>query len=79
MNRFDGLEVLFGEALRKLRGKKGMSQEKLAFECGIDRTFVSMLERGVRQPTLRTIFLLSEGLGVSPSSLISQIERDIGK
>jgi transcriptional regulator with XRE-family HTH domain len=44
----------------------------LALESGIDRTFVSMLERGVRQPALSTVFALSEVLSVSPGALIDR-------
>ena len=46
-------------------------QEKLAFESGIDRTFVSMLERGIRQPSLTTIFQLSKALEVAPEQLVA--------
>ncbi len=75
MDGFDNLEVIFGNALRKHRVEKGLSQERLALECGIDRTFVSMLERGLRQPTLRTLFVLCEGLGISPSTLVHELEK----
>jgi len=65
----------FGAVLRELRLKQGLSQEKLALECGLDRTFISMLERGVRQPTLASIVALSKALGMRPSALIQRFEK----
>lgn len=51
-----------------------MSQERLSLASGMDRTFVSMLERGVRQPALSSIFALAEALGVSPAVLVAWAE-----
>lgn len=67
----------FGAVLRELRLKRGLSQEKLALESGLDRTFISMLERGVRQPTLASIVALSKALGMRPSVLIQKFERNL--
>jgi len=72
------IEVLFGEVLKELRVDRGFSQEKLAELSNLDRTYVSLLERGLRQPTLTTLFSLSKALTVSPSSIISQIELNYG-
>lgn len=44
-------EEIFGQVLRSTRKKQKMSQEKLAFQSNLDRTYISMLERGVHQPT----------------------------
>lgn len=49
-----------------------MSQKALALEAGIDRTFVSLLERGKRQPSLGTIFRLAAVLSVSPAALVAR-------
>jgi transcriptional regulator with XRE-family HTH domain len=68
----------FGAVLRELRLNRGLSQEKLAFESGLDRTFISMLERGVRQPTLASIVALSNALGMRPSTLIQKFEKKSG-
>jgi transcriptional regulator with XRE-family HTH domain len=68
------LQVAFGQVLRELRQRKGLSQEKLALECGLDRTFVSLLERGQRQPTLSSLFALAEALDVSASELVRKVE-----
>lgn len=69
------LEQTFGEVLKVLRNKKELSQEELADLAELDRTYISLLERGLRQPTLSTIFSLAKALGVSPSEFISKVQR----
>lgn len=68
------LKSAFGGVLRDLRESAGLSQEKLALESGLDRTFISMLERGLRQPTLSTIFTVAEALGKRPSAMLAKVE-----
>ena len=69
------LAKAFGQVLRTAREKRGLSQEQLALDCEIDRTYVSLLERGLRQPTITVVFRLAQSLGLRPSALIAQIER----
>jgi transcriptional regulator with XRE-family HTH domain len=69
------LFVTFGTVLRKERAKVGLSQEALALAADVDRTFVSQIERGLRQPSLMTIWKLAGALEVSPSALIERTER----
>lgn len=71
------LEVAFGKTLKSMRVAAGLSQEALALECGLDRTYISMLERGLRLPSLKTIFLLSVPFSITPSNFISQVEKNI--
>lgn len=71
------LEQAFGNAVRKLRTDRGLSQEKLAFACGRHPTFISLIERGQRSPTLRTVFLLAGALGVKPSRILAKVEASI--
>lgn len=68
------VEIAFGQILRRLRAEKKISQEKLALMTGLDRTYISLLERGMRQPTLKTMLLLSGALRVSPGQLITDVE-----
>ena len=68
------LENVFGEVMRDLRKKRGFSQEELGFETGYHRTYISLLERGLRSPTLTTIFQLATALEVKPSEIIRQVE-----
>lgn len=65
----------FGEALRARRAELGISQEQLALGSGIDRVYVSELERGRKSPTLRTICKLSFTLEVKPSALLAAAEQ----
>ena len=65
----------FGEVIRQARIRRGLSQEKLAELADLDRTFVSMIERGKRHPTLETAKSLAEALQVRLSILIASAER----
>ena len=58
-----------GINLRKFRRERGFSQEKLAFECGLHRTYISGVERGVRNPTVLVLEAIAEALEI-PSSLL---------
>lgn len=69
-----GPERAFGEVLRAQRKRVGLSQEKLAFESGFDRTSISLMERGLTSPTLRTMTRLCKLIRLSFSELASQIE-----
>lgn len=73
------LENIFGKVLKELRLASGYSQEKLALDCDLDRTYISMLERGKRQPTLKTIFTLCEKLNCSPSEMVKLVENEVGE
>lgn len=54
----------FGQRVRKLRLEAGLSQEAFADKCGLDRTYISGIERGVRNPTLEVIAVIAMGLGI---------------
>jgi len=47
----------------------------LALECDLDRTFISMLERGVRGASLDTVFSIARALDTTPSKLVSMVEK----
>lgn len=68
---------LFGKVLRELRVENKLSQEKLAEYCELDRTYISLLERGLRQPTITTIFKLAKALKIKPSTLIEKVEDNV--
>ncbi len=72
-------EVAFGQILKRYRKKAGLSQEKLAAESELDRTYISLLERGLRQPSLTTILLLSEPLQISPCELVASVSEILNK
>jgi transcriptional regulator with XRE-family HTH domain len=70
-----GPERAFGDVLRSKRKKIGLSQEQLAFEAGFDRTTISLMERGLLSPTLRTMVRLCRLLKLPFSQLAKQIEE----
>lgn len=67
---------IFGEVLRRHRAALNISQEELAHLAGVDRTFVSRLERGIRQPTITTIIGIGQALGVSAAELVQETEKE---
>lgn len=69
------IEEAFGQVIKGIRKERKLSQEKLAFESKLDRTFISHLERGRKQPSLITIFQLARALGISPAKLILSVEE----
>ncbi|WP_410514561.1 helix-turn-helix transcriptional regulator [Paenibacillus sp. BR2-3] len=72
-------EEVFGQVLRTIRRKQKMSQENLAFQSNLDRTYISMLERGIHQPTLNSLLSLASALNMKASELVGLVEIEIGK
>lgn len=60
----------FGKAMQALRKAKDLSQEKFGFEVGLDRTYISGIERGIRNPSLKNIVKIAQALGVTPARLL---------
>lgn len=69
MKKSDKIKVLFGQRVKKLRQQAGMSQETFADKCGLDRTYVSGIERGIRNPTLEVIEVIARGLEIELTHL----------
>lgn len=70
-------DLIFGKVLKAIRIKKDISQEELAYQSTLDRTYISMLERGVNQPSLNTVLLVAKGLNMRASDLVRLIEIEI--
>ncbi|WP_354134193.1 helix-turn-helix transcriptional regulator [Bradyrhizobium sp. S3.9.1] len=70
--------IAFGKLVASLRQSAQLSQEELADRAAIHRTYVSQLERGLKSPTLVTLFRLSKALDTTPSKLVRQLETDLG-
>ncbi|WP_313453314.1 helix-turn-helix transcriptional regulator [Brevundimonas sp.] len=62
--------IRFGKNVRALRDAAGLSQEELAFQAGMKRSYLSDLERGTRNPTVRALGRLAIALNVPPSKLL---------
>lgn len=71
------LVKLLGENVRRCRKLKGMTQEQLALEVGMERSYVSDLERGTRNPTVRALGKLADALTVDPSILLARGDADV--
>ena len=74
-NDADQFCIAFGQAVRRSRQRAGLSQEDMGFEAELDRTYISGVERGVRNPTLKIIFRIARALQVKPSTLIQRAEQ----
>lgn len=71
--------LALGNRLRELRGERGFSQEAFADHCGLHRTAMSLIERGKRVPSLRTLVTLSHGFGISLSELLKDVDKGVAK
>ncbi len=71
----DSVEKAFGLVLRELRMKREISQETLGFQTGYHRTYISLLERGVKGPSLRTVFTLAKALRVNPVEMVRLVSK----
>ena len=67
--------VIVGRVIAENQIKKNMSQEALSGLSAIGRTHLSAIERGVRKPTLETLYKISQALGVRMSELVDEIEN----
>jgi transcriptional regulator with XRE-family HTH domain len=70
MKRDADIAVRFGHRVRDLRNATKLSQEAFAAKCGLDRTYISGIERGRRNVSLRNVEVLSKALGISLSELM---------
>ncbi len=71
----DSASRAFGERMRELRAREGISQDGLAHSSGIHSTSIGRIERGGREPRLTTILKLAHGLGVEPGELVNRLDR----
>ena len=70
MSRGADIAVRFGRRVRELRNASGLSQEAFAAKCGLDRTYISGIERGRRNVSLRNIQVIAKALGILLSELM---------
>jgi transcriptional regulator with XRE-family HTH domain len=67
------VRAAFGQRVRELRTKRGLSQEQLAARADLHWTYVSSIERGRRDPGLRTVVRIAVALGVTASDLMRDL------
>ena len=68
-----------GYLVRQYRTEQGISQEELGLRANLDRTYISGVERGVRNPSLTALVSLANGLGISVSILLENLEIEADK
>ena len=66
---------MLGEQIRKARLKAGLTQEELAFEAGVSRQYVSLLELNEKSPTVDTLIRLCQAMGASAGQMVSRVEK----
>lgn len=70
----DKLLIEFGKTVKLKRTELKLSQEELAFKCGFDRTYISLIERGLRNISFSNLLILAYGLNTTISSLTKDIQ-----
>lgn len=65
---------MVGEEIRRARQKAGLSQEAVADRAGLHRTYISLVERNKKSPTLDTLFRICQAIGVSATAIVKKVE-----
>ena len=65
--------IILGKKIKEIRQKVGMTQEELAWKCGISLNFLGQIERGQKKPSIDTIKKIATALEISPSLLFDKI------
>jgi transcriptional regulator with XRE-family HTH domain len=73
-NQREETDVLLGQVMRSLRTESDLTQESLADGAGLHRTYIGLIERGDRSPTLRTLFRIATVLDVPCSQIVAMVE-----
>lgn len=73
------LKQIIGKIVKAIRIKQGLSQEDLAHECDVDRSYISMIEVGRNEPSVTKIFDLCKGLKIKPSDFFKLVEGEYEK
>ena len=63
-----------GQAIRSVREQRDLSQEALGFDSELDRTYISGVERGVRNPTVASLLRIAKALATTPAKLLQRAE-----
>lgn len=75
----NAIAVAFGKVLRKLRTEAELTQEQLGLEADLQRNYISELELGQKQPSVTTLFKLTNALGVKPAKFVTLMDAESGK
>lgn len=72
------LSIALGLEVRELRKAQKISQKELGYRVGLERTYISRLERGISLPPLGVIADLAKAFGLTASQLIANVEKRLG-
>ena len=73
MKEVKGLSKAFGKVIAELRAKRGISQEQLAEAIDSTNVYISLLESGLRKPSLNSTILIAHSLEIQPDMLVEQV------
>jgi transcriptional regulator with XRE-family HTH domain len=79
MKAIKNIREEFGHELREARRAAKLSQEELAFRSDLHRTYISLLERGLKSPTLEVFFKICIALEEEPEIFISRLNKRMGR
>jgi transcriptional regulator with XRE-family HTH domain len=72
------LKKAFGKVIKELREDEGLSQQELADTAGIDRSYLSDLERGLNFPSLNIVYSLAEVFKMKANELVQKVDKEMG-
>ena len=73
MKEIQGLSKAFGNVIAELRAKRGLSQEQLAEAIDSTNVYISLLENGLRKPSLNATILIARSLEIQPDTLVERV------
>ena len=73
LDTLDDLRCALADNIKRLRAERGLAQERLALEAGVDRTQVSKIERCIANPTIEVLHKLAKALGVTVGALLADL------
>jgi len=71
------IKVLVGKNIKSVRNAKNISQEKLAHSADLDRTYISSIEKGIRNISITTLLKIANALDVKPTELLKNHENEL--
>ena len=74
MAKFDPILSVFGKNVRMWRVKRDLTQEALAEKAGLDPTYISGIERGLRNPGIKNVVRLAGALGITTAALVTGVK-----
>ena len=75
MSKLDPVLAAFGQAVRERRDAKKLTQEKLAERADLDPTYISGIERGIRNPGIKNVARLAKALGIATADLCKGVDE----